>query len=176
MPVYGVACQFRTLRHGNRSNQWWVAQTSMDAAGAVGVNLAIATCTGMGATNRFYNVHVWEPGVDPNAFQNFPINYPGLVAAADPISGVICVKMALGVDSVSYPLAKYFRVCVNASEMAGITWTASYTAVLEQMRQDLIAYLPYICDKNGNPATGITLAPEQAFRQLSKRWYNRASV
>lgn len=173
MATIGVLTQHTTLRDGERVNRWWVDASALPDALNKAVDIVNAIKAVFGTTCQFNNVHAWIPGQNPNQFVNRPIAIPGLYTAANPTSAVVVARVDFAAGVGDYPNYKDFRVCINPDQQSGPYFNESFSNTMVNVLNDLDG-LGFLVTKGGTGLTSPSYANTVRYRQLSKKWYNRA--
>lgn len=174
MATYGLITEHTTPADGNRGNRWWITAASIPEALGKGVDLVNVLKPVFGSLVTFVNVHVWVPGASPNQFQNQPISIQGTYTAANPTSAQVVSRIEFAAGLGNYPNYKDFRICINPDQQSGRYWNGSYSTVMIALADELDG-LGFLVAKDGTPLTSPSYTNLVRYRQLSKRWYNRAT-
>lgn len=175
MPLYGVVTRHMTPYDGNRHNRWWVDASDLQDACDHGNTIVDIIREGFGGGNTFNNVHAWLPLSNPNQFLNLPIAKVGMYLSTTPTSAVPVMKMEFAAGVGSYLNYKAFRIGIDPDEQTGRQWGGTIMGVWGDILTGL-STLPFLRGRNGNNVEAFALTSFVEYRQLSKRWYNRASA
>lgn len=173
MTVYGVLTQHTTPADGPRVNRWWVNQDSIGEALDRAVDIVDAIKHVFGTQCQFNKVHAWLPGQSPNAFQNRPLATPGLYTSSNPVSAIVVARVEFAAGTGNYPNYKDFRCCVNSDQQVGRFYSESFSTSMVTVLTSLDAF-DFLCTRDGTPLTEPSYSNTVRYRQLSKKWYDRA--
>lgn len=175
MGVYGLLTQKRNPKGLEWVNRYYVNAVDHEQALTWGVELSNLEKMIHGETVQFYNVHVWLPNVTPNQKWNQPLLLNGDIAAEDPMKAEIVSRFYFAVDGSQNPHYKDYRVQVDLLALQGYGWHVGYAGALTAFRLAMIDSTVAFCTRQGNEILPSNEDTEYNFRQLSKKWYNRAS-
>lgn len=174
MPVYGCTITHTTPADGPRENRWWVLADTLNDALDEGQNIVQIVKPIFNSTLHFTKIHVWVPNSTPNNFRNRTISMPGETLSSTPTSAVPVIQFLATSNSAAYPTSKNFRVCLDPGFQTGRLWGATIVAEIADVLTALNNQTT-ITTESGAVLSDWSLNPEVEYRQLSKRWYNRAT-
>lgn len=174
MAIFGVITEHTTPADGNRVNRWYVSADTISDAIDSGNVLVDVMLPVFGTLVTFVKIHAWVPGQSPNQFVTLNISKPGTYTATNPTSAIQCSRVQFTAGVGSYPNYKDLRICINPDQQVGRGWNSSFSGVMEDLLEGLDG-LGFITTKTGTPLTAPSWVNEVFYRQLSKRWHNRAS-
>lgn len=175
MTVFGLVT--RKVNFNERfENRYFIQADNPTLAAQLGVNIIQAEMLVFGAAVLTQNVHVWRVGVSPNQYLNNGIVIPGQIPTSDAIDPQICVRFFFN-RANTYPNYKDYRVCVDSTQIAGREWTGDVLAAIPGLLTFFAARIAdqSIVARDGTPFVSVSASPLVHFRNVTKRWYNKAS-
>lgn len=160
-----------------KRNRYWINAATVDDTETIASNLVQMEINIFGSSTQFLNVHVWQPGANPNNKRTWPSSAVGLIATSDSLAPEMCLRVSFGTPSTSNPNYKDYRTEVDDGFIVGSRWNSLYATGWSDFGEFWSDQLEgVLCTKDGTPLGGPVFHTRQAFRQLSKAWYNRVII